>query len=362
MKISVFVFIACTLYTLNSHSQISVGNLKGKVVDKATKKEKEPSSSSTTTSSSTSNSSSNSSSNSNSESSDLNSRYNQELSNFRSVLMRIESTASSLMENRSKYYHLKEDDNIAKLSYDSIKSSYLSKGYAPNDALRNIQKIDTFYTIYPQKLKTSIMEESIEKMKDISVNVKEARLKPDYLERIANREFVLINPKNMLNHIADYQSNLRKALMFLPEDADITDLLNKTEAIKIDYTEYEKSGDHAKDLVTVNEMRLDKVRCPKAVNTNPNLIAVVKKDFENSAETFLRASITSSDWKVNKNKYGNINDRTMVVYVVYTTATGKCFYEEGELYCRYLEGKWESPKFNFVGREAVEMLSKNAQK
>src|SRR5690606_4430915 len=108
-----------------------------------------------------------------------------------------------------------------------------------------------------------VMDESIEKMKEISINTKDVRLKPDFLTRIANDEFVLINPKNMIEHITDYQEGLRKALMFMPEDADIREILNKTEAIKVDYTEYEKSGDYEKDVATLYEMRLDKVRCPK---------------------------------------------------------------------------------------------------
>lgn len=342
MKTSMLLLITCALFALQGNTQISVGGLKGKMTDKTKKKSSEPASKSQTSSN----------------------QYYEEETQFDRQLLQISSVANSLLNNRSstKYYHLKENDKIGKVKYDSIREIYLKREKPTAQCLRYIREIDTFYTIYPKRLKTLVMDESIEKMKELSINTKDVRLKPDFLTRIANDEFVLINPKNMIEHITDYQEGLRKALMFMPEDADIREILNKTEAIKVDYTEYEKSGDYEKDVATLYEMRLDKVRCPKAVNTNVNLVAVVKQSFATSAEKFLRASITSSDWKVNKNGYGNVNDRTMVVYVVYTTPNGKCLLEEGELYCRYVGGKWENAQFHFIGAESKEMLSKNAQK
>lgn len=42
MKISMLLVVACTLVAYSANSQIGVGSLKGKVVDKTNKKEKEP--------------------------------------------------------------------------------------------------------------------------------------------------------------------------------------------------------------------------------------------------------------------------------------------------------------------------------
>ncbi|AEA45315.1 hypothetical protein [Fluviicola taffensis] len=345
MKKSILsLLIICSFAALNSNAQISLGGLKGKVADKANKKEKASASSN--------------------ESAAQTEEDKTTPMQYYNYFVSISGTASSLMDNRSgtKYYTLKDDTWVRKLFYDSLKTVYLKKEYKSSDVLRNIREIDTFYTIYPQKLKATVSDESVATMQKLSQNSKETRMQPDFFQLAGDGKIALYHPETMIDMINDYQKKLRKALLIIPGDADILKTMNKTDSLKVDCAEYLASGQYSKDFDTIKELKLDRIRCPKAVNNDAACIAAVKKSFSTMKEKLLRTSISSTEWKVNRNSFGTITDRTMLAYVVYTNAEGKCFIEQGQLYCNYVGGKWENPKFHFFGGDVTEMLIKNAQK
>jgi len=280
---------------------------------------------------------------------------------YRDQILWASRAASSLTDNSGKYNRLQPREQVTKVKFERLKANYMSLPAQSDYSMSMLRDVDNFYATYVPKMIADVLKEKREKLALLEKHSKMMRTQPDYLTKMAANKNTPIEPESTVKHIAEMKEDLLKAELFAPGDTAVSGVLQHMDRLTADFSEYKSSGDYARDVVTVDDLILGSVRCPKGVNTNANYIAIVKRDLKEIKAT--RISITDKDWFIKKNEYGAIRYKYMQVYIVYTGTDGKCYIGAGYLYSDYAGGgKYLSPYFSLQEVIYEEISCKNAMK
>ncbi|MNJ86416.1 hypothetical protein D3C87_39100 [compost metagenome] len=269
--------------------------------------------------------------------------------------------ANSFRASERKYMEFNDSNPLIKKNFELKKEEYLKSPKQSAEVLKYITEIDKVYANEVPKLVNSISEQTRNTLITAVKYSDAGRKKADFIEKL---EYTY-DPEKTVSNMKRYSGYCEKALSFLlPGNVRLKEIKDSLDKLLPEIETYQKSGQFEKDKALKRKIIMDAVRCPKATNTDPALIAIVKRDFNTEHGTLSRISIVSNDWYIQKNDLGRIIEKKMQVSYVYSS-DGKCLLNDGVIVCDYMGGgTYGKPYFrSYISVHHVqEMNCANVQK
>jgi hypothetical protein len=256
---------------------------------------------------------------------------------------------------------LLDDAKILNLNnYELVKAYYDKHSEESTDYVKKTvaRMNDFFANVFPTK-RLDIIKAIDYTIKNTEKFIKENREKSTYLSQ---KDVSFYYPKGDINTIDKMISNFDNAFIMFPDEIEFKNRKEKLIARKSDLENYISSGDLKKDIEKRELMNIEERRISSPANTNPQLIAVVKRDLNvASIGSILRVSIVDRDWFIIKNNIDIPVSKKMEVECA-TKKDGKCYKVYGYLKCVYEGGgKYSNPQFSSYG-DLREMNCENVNK
>ena len=240
---------------------------------------------------------------------------------------------------------------VKKPDFDSLKNlglKYVNDSLSGEQIQSDIDKLDAFYKNDSPKFVAEVLKDVLKAYERNLAYSDSARALPAFKEGM-NSTFTMDSPINDIYNYAKRPSD--KVMMIVPENTAAIGLSKKIDKLYNEMYEFRKSDEFANMIAEARKKEIDAVRIGKPGNTDPSLIAIVKKQVnseKNPKNDIKRVVIMDRTWTIKKTALGQPLYKIMNVSVAISIEDGPCVVTGGFLKKDYNGSSYGTTYFNWV--------------